>query len=158
MKSFQINKNFNYFKFGFIANFQLVPFKNKLLSLVYFANGALAYFVSTQFHRLFRLFFRKQKSESWYFDYLRSYDFARLIQINRIVLVCMIELAPGFGAQYCRSAGATGKIIKFDRNAHSVLIYLPSGAKKMFSEQSFVVRGMVAFKVHRKMLNSKAGY
>jgi len=128
------------------------------LSLVYFANGALTYFVSTQFHRLLYLFFCKQKSTSCYFDYFRSCAFARLIQINRIALVCMIELSAGRGAQYCRSAGAFGKIIKFDRYVHSVLIYLPSGAKKTFSEQSFVAFGMVAFKVHRKMLNSKAGY
>jgi len=101
---------------------QLIPFKNKLLSLVYFASGALAYFISTQTHRLFYLFFRKLKDNDLYLDYLKSYAFARLIQINKIISVCMIELVPGRGAQYCRSAGATGKIIKFDHETYSTLI------------------------------------
>jgi len=93
-----------------------------------------------------------------YIRYLRSYAFIRLTQVKKLISVCLIELLPGRGAQYCCSAGATGKIIKFDKKADAVLIWLPSGTKKMFSEHSFVAFGMVAFKVHQKMLNTKAGY
>jgi ribosomal protein L2 len=55
-KSLRVNYNLRYFRLGFIAGFQFIPFKNRLLSLIYFSNGAVTYYLTNVTQNLFFFF------------------------------------------------------------------------------------------------------
>jgi len=155
-KSVRINYNFRYNKFGFISSFQILPFKNKLLSLIFFANGAITYHITTRHQRIFSF---------WYLNYykklrkfLRRTNFAPLAKIKKLTYVSMIEIFPGKGSQYCRSSGTSARLFKLTEENKSALIQLPSGVKKMFSYYSFACIGYVKLKSHKKYKNTRAGY
>jgi ribosomal protein L2 len=81
-----------------------------------------------------------------------------LFQIKKLSFVSSLEIIPGKGSQYSRSSGTKSRIIKFDKDNHSVLIKLPSGVKKIFSYYSFVMYGSISLKENKNFLNGKAGY
>lgn len=155
-KNIKANFNLRYFKLGFLGSFTFVPFKNKLLSLIYYSNGSFTYYLSTEHHKLFSLIFynfhkklKKLKIKNIFF---------MLFQIKKLSFVSVLELLPGLGAQYARSPGTKARIIKFDLINHSVLIKLPSGVRKIFSYYSFVMFGQLALNDNKNFINGKAGY
>jgi ribosomal protein L2 len=81
-----------------------------------------------------------------------------LCQIKKLSFVSGLELLPGQGAKYSRSAGTKSKIIKFDGQSHSVLVQLPSKIKKIFSYYSFVLLGQLALPENKRYKNTKSGY
>jgi large subunit ribosomal protein L2 len=141
---------------GFIAGFQFVPFKNRLLSLVYFANGAVTYYLTSTLHELF-LFIYKNVSKTLRRVHIRS-THLMLFQIKRLSFVSCLETGVGRGAQYSRSPGTAARIIKFDAAAHTALLQLPSGIKKTFSYFSFAVLGKLTNAEHARYCNTKSGY
>lgn len=155
-KNIKINFNFRYFKLGFIGSFTFIPFKNKLLSLIYYSNGSFTYYLSTEYHKLFSFicynFHKKLKKLK-----IKN-TFFMLFQIKKLSFVSVLELIPGLGAQYTRSPGTKSRIIKFDLNNYSVLIKLSSGVKKIFSYYSFVMLGQLSLQDNVNCLNGKAGY
>lgn len=155
-KIYKINYEFRYNSLAIIANFQFISFKNKILSLLIFKNGAVSYFLSTEHHKLFSylIFNTKKKIKKLKFKSI----FLMLFQIKKLSFVCLLELYPGLGAQYCRSPGMSGKIIKLDKTNHTVLIQLPSKIKKIFSFYSFAFLGKIALSEHFKQTTTKAGY
>lgn len=154
--NYKINNNFRYLKMGFIASFNFIPFKNKILSLIFFSNGAMSYFISSEQFKLFSIFFFNLNKK---FKKLKfSNIHLMLIQIKKLSFVSCLELIPGSGSQYAQSSGTKAKIIKFDNLTHSVLVQLPSGIKKIFSFYSFVLVGRVANSLHNRCFNHKSGY
>ena len=81
-----------------------------------------------------------------------------LFQIKKLSFISCLEIIPGRGAQYSRSSGTKSRIIKFDKDNHSVLIKLSSGVKKVFSYYSFVMYGSISLKENKNFYNGKAGY
>jgi ribosomal protein L2 len=81
-----------------------------------------------------------------------------LFKIKKLSFISCIELLPGKDAQYCRSPGTKGKIIKFDKINHTVLVQLPSKIKKIFSYYSFGSIEPITMFEHKKYLNTKSGY
>jgi len=81
-----------------------------------------------------------------------------LYQIKKLSFISVAELNSIKGAQYIRSSGCKGKVIKFDKLTYSVVIQLPSGVKKIFSYFSFVNFGRVSLPENKKYFNTKAGY
>ncbi len=156
IKNININYNLRYFKLGFISSFNFLPFKNKLLSFVIFSNGAFTYYLTTENHKLFSLiyfnFYKNLKKIK-----LKS-SFFMLFQIKKLSFVSCLEITPGKGSQYSRSSGTQSRIIKFDKDSHSVLVKLPSGVKKIFSYYSFVMLGQLYLKENKNFNNGKAGY
>lgn len=155
-KLIRINYNLRYRKLGTIAAFQFLPFQNKLLTLIFFSNGAVTYYLCCSLHVLFSYtYFNNSKK----FRKLKiNNSFLMLFQIKKLSFVSYLELIPGKGAQYCRSPGAQSKIIKIDKDNHSVLIQLPSGLKKFFSFYSYVFIGRIAPFTNTKCTNVKAGF
>ena len=153
-KMIKINYNLRYFKLGFIGSFNFIPFKNRLLSLIYYSNGSFTYYLSTENHKLFSFicynFHKKLKKLK-----IKNTIFM-LFQIKKLSFVS--ALLPGSGIQYTRSPGTKSRIIKFDSENHSVLLKLPSGVKKIFSYYSFVMLGKLAIENNNNCLNGKAGY
>ncbi len=155
-KLIKVNYNLRYFKLGFIGSFNFIPFKNKLLSLIYYPNGSFSYYITTEKHKLFSFVYynihkkmKKLKIKNTFF---------MLFQLKKLSFVSCLELLPGSGLQYTRSPGTRSRIIKFDSETYSVLIKLPSGVKKIFSYYSFVMFGRIALEDHFNCLNGKAGY
>lgn len=152
----KVNFNLRYLKLGFISSFKFVPFKNKLLALIYFSNGSFTYYLTNENSKLFSFIYynfskklRKIKIKNTFF---------MLFQIKKLSFVSCLELLPGKDAQYVRSSGTKSRIIKFDKDSHSVLIQLPSGVKKIFSYYSLVMLGRISLIETSNCLNGKAGY
>jgi ribosomal protein L2 len=140
----QINYNYRYNKFAIISSFQFIPFQNKLISLLLFANGAASYINTSERHKIFSYFFIGKRKKT---KHLRFRNILFMIfQIKKLSLVSLIELYPGKNAQYARGSGTFSKIIKFDVATHTVLLELPSGIKKIFSYYSYVFLGRVALR------------
>lgn len=155
-KTVRINYGLRFLRLGFIAGFQFVPFKNKLLSLVHFSNGAVSYYLTTELHELFMFLYFNYRRQLKKFKLKNT--FLMLFQIKKLSFVSCIELLPGRGAQYSRSSGVKSRIIKFDKDSHSVLIQLPSTTKKIFSYYSFVLLGRLSLATNKYFTNGKAGY
>lgn len=155
-KNFQINYFLRYRYIGTIASFSFIPFKNRLLSLVFFSNGAVSYFLTTDYHILFSFFSQKQERKVSHFRFKTTHFM--LCQIKKLSFVSCIEIIPGYGAQYIRSPGTKGRIMAFEKTNHSCLIKLPSGLKKIFSYYSFAFIGPISVPFHKKRQNGKAGF
>lgn len=156
-KTIKINYNLRYFKLGTISSFIFIPFKNKILSLVYYNNGSITYILTTNSHVLFslisyttkKLFLKKSRLTNYYL---------LLCQIKKLSFVSCIELLPGKNSQYCRAPGAQGRIIKFNETDHTVIIQLPSKKKKFFSFYSLALLDQITLSCHKNFYNGKAGY
>jgi ribosomal protein L2 len=155
-KNYQINYSLRYKYLGAIASFAFIPFKNKLLSLIFFCNGAISYFLSTEKHVLFSFFYSKSEKKLRKIA-IKTTHFM-LFQIKKLSYISYIETIPGKGAQYMRSSGTKGRLISFDKITHSCLIKLPSGFKKIFSYYSFAFLDPISIPFHKKRKNGKAGF
>lgn len=155
-RNVKINYNLNFRKLGFVAGFKFLSFKSKLLSLIFFSNGSVSYYLSTEFHKLM-MFLHSKKYKN-----IRNIKFpalaSRFFQIKKLSYVSCLEILPGKGAQYSRSAGTKSRLFKFEKSNHTVLIELPSGLKKAFSYYSFALLGQLTMPLHYKRINGKAGF
>jgi ribosomal protein L2 len=82
----------------------------------------------------------------------------RFFQIKKLTYLSCLEITPGKGAQYTRSAGTRARLFKFEKENHTVLIELPSGLKKTFSYYSFALLGQATMPLHYKRINGKSGF
>lgn len=155
-KYIKINYNLRYLKLGFIASFKFIPFKNRLLSLIYFSNGALTYYLTSELHSLFAFLYLNRYRKLRKVKLKNSY--LMLLQIKKLSFVSCAELLPNSGAQYIRSPGTKAKILRFEKETHSTMLQLPSGVKKVFSFYSFVLLGQLAMSMHSRCTNTKSGY
>jgi large subunit ribosomal protein L2 len=155
-KYHNINYNIRYRQLGAISSFSFIPFKNRLLSLIFFCNGSVSYFLTTNSHVLFSFFYNRIGKKLRKISIKITHFF--LLQIKKLSFVSCVEILPGKGAQYMRSPGTKGKILSFDKSTHSCLIKLPSGLKKMFSHHSFAFLDAIAIPFHKRRKNGKAGF
>lgn len=156
-KKFNINYNLSYKILGIISSFSFIPFKNKLLTLVFFSNGGVSYFLSNDNFKLFDLFYNKLVHWPYQYKSKIKTTFFFLYQLPKLSIVSNLEIYPKRGVQYVRSTGVGSKIISFDRLNHSCLIKLPSGIKKIFSIYSFCFNGKIALPDNRYHKCGKAG-
>ena len=141
---------------NFIASFQFISFKNRLLSLTYFANGTITYYITTDNHELldyFYLNFNKNLRRFFPISY-----WAPLYFLQKLIFICFIELAPSQRAQYCLSAGTQSRVLTFDKITRIVTIQLPSKVQKVISYYSCVFLGRVALEENKKYKNTRSGY
>ena len=54
LKSININYSYRYKPLGLITSFQLIPYRNLLVSLVLYSNGSLSYFTKGYNHKNFK--------------------------------------------------------------------------------------------------------
>ena len=146
-----------YRRISFISTFRLIPFQNKLVSLAFFANGSMSYIQSTDKHKIFDFLYFPTKISA-----LRSYVpnpiLFVLIWVKRLSKISLVELYPGSGIQYVRSAGTFARLIKVDWNSHAAVLQLPSGVRKLFSVYSLTSLGSVSLKEKSLLTNTKSGY
>ena len=156
VRHININYCLRYLQLGTILSFNFIPFKNKVLSLIFFSSGAISYYLTSEFFKLFSYtFYNKHKTFN---RFKIKQTNLMLFQIKKLTFISHLELLPGIGAQYCVSSGTKSRIVKFEEVGHSALIQLPSGVKKIFSHYSFVLLGRISVNLHFKCFNAKSGY
>lgn len=141
---------------SFITSFKLTPFSNKLLSLNLFGSGCYSYFPATEHSTVFsstRL--RATLSSSPLGVASLGYTFIRLAPAFR--KISNLELVPGKGVQYVRSAGSSARITKIDRGGHTALVRLPSGVRKFFSLYGLSMEGGNALRAKQRRTQTKSG-
>ena len=146
----------------------MVPFFNKLLSLVFLSSGSVTYITSTTKHELFQLIKMYPNSKFLSNKYLLlksinpriiiSQGFYLVSQLSKNKPISLIELTPEKGIQYVRSTGCKGTIIKMDLRLQTSIIKLPSGVRKIFSTSSIGSEGSVALTINKDTKNTKAGF
>lgn len=153
----KINYNFRTRDIGFVSTFKLVPFANKLLALVVFSTGASSYFPAIEATHIFSVtsFFY---SKGMLAPLRKNPNYTYLKFARPFRKISHIEVSPGSGVQYIRSAGCFGKVTKFDIANHAAVVKLPSGVRKFFSIYSLMTDGRCALKLKRKLSNTRSGF
>lgn len=157
VKSPRVNYGFRVTTPGFVSTFKLAPFSSKLLALVVLPSGGYAYLPTTDFTKIFALCAFKARGAR--FKLKRTcYHLSFIYAVGTYRKISNLELKPGIGMQYARSAGCFAKITKFDLSTHTALVRLPSGVRKLFSIYGTSVLGASALKLKRKTANTKSGF
>jgi len=155
-KKIHINYNWRYNRLCFIGTFYFIPFTNKLLSLILYANGTCTYILTSELHTLFNyIYIHKIKK---FRRYSFSMPWGMLFFLKKLIFISHIELIPGKGAQYCKATGTKAKLMYVDKKLQLAFIQLPSKIKKFFSSSSFVFLGQMALMDKKFYYNTKSGY
>lgn len=151
-----INLNLRYNKLAFISSFQFIPFKNKLLSVLYYNNGSISYYNATDNFKIFEYFYWNRKKSIYKF-YSKTF-WSLLFLIKKLSFISFLELSPEKGAQYVLSSGCKAKLFNIDKISMTCLIILPSKVKKLFSCFSAALIGQNLIGEKKKYFNGKSGY
>ena len=157
IKLLKINYSFRSSELAVVSTLKLVPFSNKLLALVVFSSGSFSYFPALDSTKIFSWISMKGAKSP--FPRVRKVPhYALMYTAKAFTKVSNLELSPGKGVQYTRSAGCFSKITRFDYEQHTALVKLPSGVRKFFSLYSILLLGPSALKLKRKLANTRSGY
>src|SRR6056300_629857 len=138
-----------------ISTFTLVPFSNKLLTLVILPSGGASYLPASGLSKLFHFNYfptLSSRIRSWF----RNPTFFLMYHIRTLAKISMFELFPGAGIKYARSAGVSAKILRFNYAEHVCVVRLPSGVRKKVSLYSIVSLGPATLRDARYVRNTKA--
>jgi hypothetical protein len=126
------------------------------LSLIYFANGAITYYLTTENHTLFDYSYLNYKKNLR--NFFETPYWSPIYLLKKLIFISFIELTPLQRAQYCLSAGTQSKILSLDKKTRLVFIQLPSKIKKIISYYSCVFTGRIALEEKKKYKNTRSGY
>jgi len=152
-----INHSYRLRCLSFITSFRLIPFENKLVSMVVTYPGFLTYLPATESATIFQFMYfpvTNPRIKAWF----RRPSLSLFYYIRKLTLVSLLELTPGAGIKYARSAGVSAKVLKSDPTTHTALVQLPSKVRKLFSLYSLASVGSVALKEKKLLKNTKSGY
>lgn len=153
----RINYNFRLKILTFVSTLKLIPFENKLVALLHTFTKGLTYIQVSDAINVFDMMYFPYTNPKWK-RHFRNPKLFLLCYIRKLTKVSLLELFPGAGIKFVRSAGTCAKIIRFDHSSHNALLKLPSGVKKLFSLYSLVTLGPVALQFKRNWANTKSGY
>lgn len=155
---YNINYNLNKRMLGTINSFSFIPFKNKLLTLIFFCDGSAFYFLTNNFFVLFSFFYNKidNKSNLKIIKFKTNYFY--LYQIPKLSIVSSLEIYPRKGVQFVKSSGTGAKLLSHDKKNYISFVKLPSGIKKIFSSYSFSFFGRISLVDNKYFKSGKAGY
>ena len=140
-----------------LVSITFVPLVNKLVNLLISDSGTYFYFPSVLKSRMFTFttlrssFTRKFTPFDWNFV-------SFLCRLKPFKKISNLELTPGQGIQYARSAGSHGKMLTLNFTRHVTLVKLPSGVKKYFSIYSIAVSDACTLQVKKKLSIRQSGF
>ena len=109
----KINYSCRYKQIALISTFRLIPFQNKLVSLLFFSSGSVTYLQAPESFKIFSFIYFPVKSRSSSIKKLyNNPSLFLLAYIKRLSRVSLVELYPGSGIQYVRSAGTSARIAR----------------------------------------------
>ena len=127
---------------AFVSTLRLLPFSNKLAALLVLGSGALTYIPALDTTQIFSLT-AFNGSRTQFMRRKTACSLTLIFAATRLKKISNLEIIPGLGIQYVRSAGCSARVISLDQTNHSALVKLPSGVRKFFS-----VHGLVLPVVH----------
>jgi len=166
--NYLFNYNFRCSMVGFFASVSINSKSCRFMSLLVLSSGSITFAPSNSKHSVFKLFkfykpfddVNKITKKLIFFNKNLFIDqcFFFVNQLPKNSHISMLELKPGLGVQYVRSAGSSGKMTKLDSRKGIALIILPSGVRKLFSSFSlgYVDRNPQNF--NKYWQSNKAGY
>ena len=144
-------------KFLFLTiGFKVIPKSSKIISLIYNSKGGLSFFSSTSGTQLFSYLYYQAVDQAL-MNVLVLPTFAFLYQLKNSTKLSSLELFPGNGIQYARSAGSFAKLLKLDWVMHTALLKLPSGVQKTFSIYSYTNIGTSSRNDKKTLKTPKSG-
>ena len=160
VKLLSVNTQFRLTNPGFISTLKKTPFSNKLLALVVLPSGGSTYIPAPESLSVFSFCaFRHRRTTFTKLFFRRNlFIVSFLYSIPTFHKISNIEVKPGVGSQYARSAGCSARITKFNLSKHSALVKLPSGVQKFCSMYGLAVLGQAALPLKRKLENTKSGF
>lgn len=156
-KTPRIDYNLRFTQLGFISTFHLTRFTSKLTAVLTFVSGIQVCVPATDSMRLLTLACSRAPGIS-YRKAPITYVSQLIFMLKKFTKISNLELIPGKGVQYARSAGCFAKITKVNSNHQTALIQLPSGVHKFFSIHGVGVAGASALRLKRKTQNTKSGF
>jgi large subunit ribosomal protein L2 len=133
-----------------IMRIEYDPIRNTKIALICYKNGIISYILNIEGLNVgdqiinFN-FLMKTEEIQLSLKYNKGYSLY-LKNIPSGFLINNIELIPGFGSCFCRSAGSFAIVLNryFIRNKTYVLIRLPSGVEYLLLDQCRAVLGIVS--------------
>lgn len=136
--------------YGLILTIEYNPFKNKLISLVFYLNGVLSYILYIKGLKIGAFIYSSYKTKIL----LGNSCFIKNIPYG--TFIHNVELKPKFGAKIARSSGSYVKILSNFKKY--VLIKLKSGKTKILLGNSIGVIGVISDYIYfYKLYNRNAG-
>lgn len=137
--------------FGIVRRIEYDPNRNSYIALICYKNGILSYIISVEYLKINDTIIN-------YFNVLNMLDLKNLngssLLLKNIaagLMVCHVELKPGAGACFCRSAGTFALVLqkyKINQKAY-VLLRLPSGVEYLLLDQCRAVLGIISNSSYR---------
>ena len=134
---------------GFITSFQLIPYRNLLVSLIFYANGCVTYYVKGVKHKAFKYLifprnrFERKLTKHAYISWIAFF--------KKLSILSLVELIPGSGVKYCRSSGTFIKLKKFNfYNKSAILKFQKTNVIKIASIFSVAMFGAISLKKKKK--------
>jgi large subunit ribosomal protein L2 len=156
LRSISVHRCQRNIRLQFVSTAILIPFQNKLVSLCVFANGLLAYCLTTSQHRLFsyyRLSLNSANRRKFIWPLARP-----LFRFPKLTVVSDIEAKPYTGSKICLSAGSRTTLLTTNNLTKSSLLSLPSKKKKIIASYVVAQSGRILPEFKKKLGNLRAGY
>ncbi len=131
------------------------PKTHRFLYLSVTSSGWLTYIPATTYRSLFSYIFINRNFVLK--NYFLNSNIFFLFQIHKSIRVNNIEDGLTNTVKYITSNGSTGKLLSTNLSAFSILVQLPSGAKKIYSRYTKASLGYVLLD-KRNYKNTKSGY
>ena len=149
--------SYRYKSVGFVTNLLIVPFLNKLIGLVYFLTGTLAFLQLASKVGNFSFLYHKTSNPQLQ-SLFSNPIFFKLHQLKTMAKVSFLSALPSKQIQYIKSSGSYGVLIHLNMLNHTGVVKLPSGIKKIFSIYTLATLGPVGLGLKKKLTNTKAGF
>ena len=140
-----------------VIGFKVLPKSHKVISLVYNSYAGLSFLLSNATTQLFSNLYYYPTTTTLASVFTNP-TFAFLYQLKGGGKLSSLELFPGKGIQYARSAGSCAKLLKLDWVTHTALLKLPSGVRKLFSIYSFTNLGASSRSDKQFLKTTKSGF
>ena len=150
-------ESYRYKAIGYVTNLLIVPFLNKLIGLVFFLTGTLAFLQLSSKVGNFSFLYHKT-SNSHLQTLFANPIFFKLHQLKTMTKVSFLSSLPNKKIQYIKSSGSFGVLIHLNMLNHTGVVKLPSGIKKIFSIYTLVTLGPVGLEDKKKLTNTRAGF
>lgn len=134
---------------GKVVAFEYDPNRNVPIALVYYVNGAKGYILKPEGLKVGDTIFAGQKVEA------KVGNCLPLANIPIGFFVHNVELYPGQGGKFARSAGSSVQLVNKENNM--AILKMPSGEVRLVNEASWATVGMLSNADYRNMVIGKAG-
>lgn len=134
---------------GFVSSFEYDPNRNLPIALITYKNGVKGYILKPEGLKVGDTVLSSEKAEA------KTGNCLPLKQIPIGFFVHNVELYPGRGGKFARSAGASVQLVNREKNL--AILKMPSGELRTVNDANWATVGMLSNADYRNMMIGKAG-